>query len=94
MRKHTVNDVFLAVAIGGCIALLSPRPDADAIDQGSPATADATVLSVTAGHPESAGDCCPEPSRRRQGSDPAQLASKAVRGIEMPYFSFGGTHRE
>jgi hypothetical protein len=94
MRKHTVNDVFLALAIGGCMALLSPRQDAGAIDEGSLAAADETVLGWTAEHSGSAGDRCPEPLRRVELPDPAQIAGKAASGIEMPFFSFGSTHLE
>ncbi len=94
MRKRTFNDVFLALAIGGCMALLSPRQDAGATGQVSAAGADESVSTLMAANPDPASEQCPEPSRRVQLPDPATLAGEAASGIEMPFFSFGSTHLE
>jgi hypothetical protein len=94
MRKRTFNDVFLALAIGGCMALLSPRQDAGAIEQGLAAAADDAVATLMAANPGPASEQCPEPSRRVDIPDPAKIAGEAASGIEMPFFSFGSTHLE
>lgn len=90
MRKHTLSDVFLALTIGGCMAVLSPQPGSEGVEAGSGHTGTGSALTAA---PAQAATC-PEPGKHVDLPHPATIAGQTASTLEMPFFSFGGAHLE
>jgi hypothetical protein len=92
MRKRTLSDLFLALTIGGCMAVLSPQQD-QLVDQQADASA-VGAPQATAIAPPASATSCPEAPGKVDLPNPVTIAGEAASALEMPFFSFGSAHLE